>query len=118
MTQERKDLDLIKELCYAPKLSRVEKIEKLCDIGRKIPFGKHKGKSVLWLLVKHWKYMEWICSNTNFKLNETEKWFNKYLDEQEELKQTDNIIYGLYQVTSKCDVIETFPEDNPHYIIE
>ena len=118
MVEMEKDLVLIKELCSAPKLSRVEKIDKLCDIGRKMPFGKYKGKSVLWLLVKHWKYMEWICSNTNFKLNETEKWFNEYLDEQEELKQTDNIIYGLYQVTSKCDVIETFPEDNPHYIVE
>ena len=118
MVEMEKDLVLIKELCYAPKLSRVEKIDKLCDIGRKMPFGKYKGKSVLWLLVKHWKYMEWICSNTNFKLNETEKWFNTYLDEQDHLQYVDNILYGLKQVVSKDTVIDNFPETNPHYIVE
>jgi hypothetical protein len=112
------EIDILKELCYAPILSRSDKINRLKTIGRKIPFGKYKGDSVLYLLVKHWKYMQWILDNTNFKLNETEEWFNNYLDEQESLQHTDKILYGLSQVASKCDVIDSFPETNPHYIIE
>ena len=83
-----------------------------------MPFGKYKGDSVLYLLVKHWKYMQWVLDNTNFKLNETEEWFNNYLDEQESLQYTDKILYGLSKVTSKSNVIDNFPETNPHYIIE
>lgn len=112
------EIDILKELCYAPILSRNDKINRLKTIGRNMPFGKYKGDSVLWLLVKHWKYMQWILDNTNFKLNETEEWFNNYLDEQESLQYTDKILYGLSQVTSNSSVIDDFPETNPHYIIE
>lgn len=111
-------IDILKELCYAPILSRSDKINRLKTIGRKMPFGKYKGDSVLYLLVKHWKYMQWILNNTNFKLNETEEWFNNYLDEQESLTYTDKILYGLSQVDSKYGIINSFPETNPHYIIE
>lgn len=112
------ELDELKELCYMPKLSRSDKINKLKTIGRKIPFGKYKGDSVLYLLVKHWKYMQWILDNTNFKLNETEEWFNNYLNEQESLQYTDKILYRLFHVASKSGVIDNFPETNPYYIIE
>lgn len=112
------EINNLKELCYAPKLSRGDKINRLKTIGRKMPFGKYKGDSVLYLLVKHWKYMQWVIDNTNFKLNETEEWFNNYLDEQKSLQYTDKILYGLSQVTSKSNVIDNFPETNPHYIIE
>lgn len=112
------EINNLKELCYTPKLSRSDKINRLKTIGRKMPFGKYKGDSVLYLLVKHWKYMQWVLDNTNFKLNETEEWFNNYLDEQESLQYTDKILYGLSQVTSKSNVIDNFPETNPHYIIE
>ena len=112
------EINNLKELCYTPKLSRGDKINRLKTIGRKMPFGKYKGDSVLYLLVKHWKYMQWVLDNTNFKLNETEEWFNNYLDEQESLQYTDKILYGLSKVTSKSNVIDNFPETNPHYIIE
>lgn len=112
------EINNLKELCYISKLSRSDKINRLKTIGRKMPFGKYKGDSVLYLLVKHWKYMQWLIDNTNFKLNETEEWFNNYLDEQESLQYTDKILYGLSQVTSKDSVMNYFPETNPHYIIE
>lgn len=112
------EINNLKELCYTPKLSRGDKINRLKTIGRKMPFGKYKGDSVLYLLVKHWKYMQWVLDNTNFKLNETEEWFNNYLDEQESLQYTNMILYGLSKVISKSNVIDNFPETNPHYIIE
>lgn len=112
------EINNLKELCYMPKLSRNDKINRLKTIGRNMPFGKYKGDSVLYLLVKHWKYMQWVLDNTNFKLNETEEWFNNYLDEQESLQYTNKILYGLSQVISKDNVIDNFPETNPHYIIE
>ena len=118
LSMSKSDLELLKENCYSTKLSRDVKINKLRDIGRKMPFGKYKGESVLWLLVKHWRYMQWICDNTKFKLNDTEIWFNTYLDEQDHLQYVDNILYGLNQVASKDGIIDNFPETNPHYIVE
>ena len=39
------EVDILKELCYAPILSRCDKINRLKTIGRKMPFGKYKGQT-------------------------------------------------------------------------
>lgn len=100
------------------KLTREQKIEKLKSIGRTMPFGKYKGESILYLLVKHYKYMEWVVNNTQFKLNEVERWWDDVLSERMDLQRVDNILYGLNKTASKMGVIDSFPETNPHWVVE
>ena len=109
--------DLIIEIDNS-KLTREQKLERLKSIGRTMPFGKHKGESILYLLVKHYKYMEWVVNNTQFKLNEVEKWWDDELSDRMDLQRVDNILYGLNKTASKMEVIDSFPETNPHWVVE
>lgn len=100
------------------KLTREQKLERLKSIGRTMPFGKYKGKSILYLLVKHYKYMEWVINNTQFKLNEVEKWWDDELSDRMQLQRVDNLLYNLCGIASKSGVIDSFPETNPHWAVE
>ena len=84
-------------------------------IGRTMPFGKYKGKYVLWLLGKHPFYMKWILKNTKFTLNHTEQWWKEQVDTALLLAHADSIIYKLGKQMIKDG---TLPESNPHYIVE
>ena len=85
------------------------------NFGRKMPFGKHKGKPIYHLLVKHWRYMDWITHNTDFQLNETEKWWKSKIDYTIEAIRADNIISGLCRLMPLAGEL---PITNPHLIVE
>ena len=84
-------------------------------VGRTMPFGKHKGKYVLWLLSKHPFYMKWVVENTKFTLNDTEQWWKEQVETALLLNHVDSIIYGLGKQVIKYGEL---PESNPHYIVE
>lgn len=85
------------------------------DFGRKMPFGKYKGKAVYCLLVKHPMYMSWILENTGFKLTETEAWWKAKVDLAIELYRADRLIAGLVGQMHLGGVGNI---ENPHWIIE
>lgn len=84
-------------------------------IGRIMPFGKYKGKYILWLLSKHPFYMEWVVNNTNFKLNDLELWWKDKVDTALLITRCNNLIYALGKQVVKDGYI---PETNPYYIVE
>jgi hypothetical protein len=84
-------------------------------VGRTMPFGKYKGKHVLWLLSKHPHYMKWVVENTKFTLNDTEQWWKEQVETALLLANADAIIYGLGKQVIKHG---TLPETNPHFVVE
>ena len=83
--------------------------------GRKMPFGKYKDQYIYWLVVKHPYYMQWLKSNTNFQLTETETWLhNKCLEEL----HMANLNRWIYDLSKQVCKIGCLPENNPHYIVE
>ena len=87
------------------------------DFGRIMPFGKYKGKFIYHLLVKHWRYMDWICNNTKFKLTEDEIWWKCQIDLVIELSNADRIISGVGSMLGKMEIGSENLE-NPHQVVE
>lgn len=85
------------------------------SFGRIMPFGKYKGKYIYHLLVKHWRYMDWIVNNTKFKLTETEKWWKNKIDITIAIVRADKILNGLPLPSSNILMPNI---ENPHLIIE
>ena len=65
------------------------------DFGRKMPFGKYRNIAIYILIVKHPRYMNWILENTDFHLNEDEKWLKYRVDMTLECASVDNLVFGL-----------------------
>lgn len=86
------------------------------SFGRQMPFGKYKGQYIYYLLVKHWRYMDWIVTNTDFILTDTEKWWKSKIDTFIECRKADNLISGLAGMLGSCIPLEN--ENNPHLVIE
>jgi hypothetical protein len=85
------------------------------DFGRKMPFGKYRNTAVYILIVKHPRYMDWILENTNFHLNEDEKWLKYRVDMALECASADNLIFGL---RSQMGLGGVDNMENPHWIVE
>ena len=85
------------------------------DFGRKMPFGKHRGKAVYCLLVKHPMYMDWILENTGFKLTDTEAWWKAKVDLVLEVARTDRLVADL---TGQMHLGGVDNIENPHWIVE
>lgn len=86
------------------------------NFGRQITFGKYKGQYIYYLLVKHWRYMDWLIANTGFVLTETEKWWKSKIDTFIECRKADYLISGLVGMMDSCIPLEN--ENNPHIIVE
>lgn len=86
------------------------------DFGRTMPFGKYKGHHIYHLLVKHWRYMDWIVHNTTFTLTDTEKWWKAKIDIVIECRKADNLITGLAGMMGMAIPEENI--ENPHQVIE
>ena len=84
--------------------------------GRKIPFGKYKGQFIYHLLVKHWRYMDWVVKNTGFRLTETEAWWKNKIDTFIECRKADNLIFCLSGMLGSVVPMEN--ENNPHCAVE
>lgn len=91
-------------------------LKKLRSIGRTMPFGKYKGEPIVWLLTKHRYYMDWIVNNTQFKLNDLEKWWKDKVDTFVAIKSADRVILGVARYVGGC--IESYIETNPHVCVE
>ncbi len=86
--------------------------------GRVMPFGKHKGEHVYWLLVTYPSYMNWITNNTSYRLSEVEEWWRATLDEQRSFERRVNML-DLASEIFKHDPVSMCPHiDNPHWIVE
>lgn len=83
--------------------------------GRKMPFGKYKGKYMYWLVVKHPYYVKWAVEQVKFKLTETEHWLWKECLDGLYLCKIDRLIYDLGKQVIKSGYL---PESNPHLIVE
>ena len=85
------------------------------NFGRKMPFGKYKGNTVYFLLVKHPKYMSWILENTGFELNEDEEWLKSIVELAIECVRADRLIMGLRTQIGLGGVDNI---ENPHWCVE
>ena len=91
--------------------------EKDLAFGRVMPFGKHKGKYVYHLLVKHHLYMDWVLANTRFTLTETETWWKDKIDTAVTIAKADRLIGGLGLCVKSVGKLPPNIE-NPHSIVE
>lgn len=106
-------------------MTDLEKLSKFFDegkitendlrFGRQMPFGKYKGKYICHLLVKHWRYMDWVAKNTRFDLNDIEVWWKNKIDLFIEMQKADNLIRCL---CGQLNVGGIDNIENPHFIIE
>lgn len=83
--------------------------------GRKIPFGKYNGEYIFFLLAAHPYYMDWVVNNTQFTLNETERWWKAKADLEFEELRAARLINAL---GSQLYLGGMDNEDNPHAIVE
>lgn len=83
--------------------------------GRKMPFGRYKGKHIYWVVVKHPYYAMWMKKNIKFQFTETESWLHDKCLEELDMGNLNRIIYDLSKQVSKVGFL---PEDNPHVIVE
>lgn len=85
--------------------------------GRVMPFGKHKGKYIYHLLVKHHLYMDWVLANTRFTLTGTETWWKEKIDTAVTIAEANRLISGLgFYVTRVCKMPLNI--ENPHSVVE
>lgn len=86
------------------------------NFGRTMPFGKYKGQFIYYLLVKHWRYMDWAVKIAGFRLTETEQWWKSKIDTFIAIRRADNLIFGLSGIMNSVVPMEN--EDNPHCVVE